>query len=176
MFNFACVTNAVRSMEMEHIPDGFSRCQQLELKAKYLGFQSWNHLRDTLRNEPDKERFEKISTNLMFRICAARMPARNVVSNQFTVLPDGGIAHYSYWVGYDELGEEIRIPRPLYAREWAQKSRKFYPAVLVIETEREFMTWLLTWHTTALIPEKLTKMYMPSCFDRERIKPRRPKG
>lgn len=124
MFDFACVTDAVRSMEMETIPDGLSRCQQLEFKAKCLGFQSWNHLRDTLRNEPDKERFEQISTKLMLRICEVRVPSRDVIGVQLTGLPDGGIAFYSYWVGYDQSGGEIRIPRPLYAREWTLKCKR----------------------------------------------------
>lgn len=59
MFDFECVANAVRAMELDSVPADLSRCRQLELKAKHLGYQNWNHLLDTLKNEPAKIAFKK---------------------------------------------------------------------------------------------------------------------
>lgn len=70
MFDFECVANAVRAMDLDSVPNDLSRCRQLELKAKHLGYQNWNHLLDTLKNEPAKDRLQKST----MRLNAADLP------------------------------------------------------------------------------------------------------
>ncbi|AXL82829.1 TPA: hypothetical protein L5597_002149 [Pseudomonas aeruginosa] len=175
MFDFECVTNAVRAMELDSVPTGLSHCQQLELKAKHLGYQSWNHLLDTLKNEPSKDRLDKCTMHLMQRICQVRLPFRNKAYVQLTVLPNNGIGHYSYWIGWDKNGNEVRVPRPIDGREQARKLRKLQAApIFAIETERELIAWQHLWFSTAMIPPDLAKDFFPSLFNKKHLVEKNP--
>ncbi|EJM63696.1 hypothetical protein PMI30_04080 [Pseudomonas sp. GM50] len=170
MFDLAYTVDAVRSMELDSVPSDLSHCQQLELKAKHLGYQNWNHLLDTLRNEPDHIRLEKCTTRLMQRICQMRLPSRDKAYVQLTVLPKGGIGHYSYWIGWDNKGNEVRVPRPIDGRDQARRLRKLQPSpVFAIETERELLSWQHWWFSTAIVPPGLAKKHFPSLFNKKHL-------
>ncbi|MCF5016489.1 hypothetical protein GIW67_00775 [Pseudomonas lactis] len=175
MFDFECVTNAVRAMELDSVPDDLSRCRQLELKAKHLGYQNWNHLLDTLKNEPAKDRLHKSTMRLMQRVCQVRLPLRNKAYVQLTVLPVGGVGHYSYWIGWDKTGNEVRVPRPIDGREQARKLRKLQPSpVFAIETERELIAWQHLWFSTAIVLPDLAREFFPALFNKTHLVAKNP--
>lgn len=170
MFDLAYVTDAIRSMELDSVPKDLPYCQKLELKAKHLGFQNWNHLLNTLRHEPDPARLETCTMRLMKKVCGMRLPRRDKACVQFTVLPDGGIGHYSYWIGWDDDGDEVRVPRSIDGREQARKLRKLQSApIFVIENERELLAWLFDWTSTAIMAPSLAKHFFPSSFSKNHL-------
>ncbi|RPY30893.1 hypothetical protein IPC692_29335, partial [Pseudomonas aeruginosa] len=89
--------------------------------------------------------------------------------------PGGGVGHYSYWIGWDKKGNEVRVPRPIDGREQARKLRKLQPSpVFAIETEREFIAWNHLWFSTAIVPPDLAREFFPALFNKKHLVAKNP--
>lgn len=149
--------------------DGFSHCQLLEAKAKQLGFESYHQLRTWLTSTPE-ELLEEYSLGLMRKICAKRLPIMDSTYYEFMVLPDGGIGFYSYFIGWDNRAEEVRVPRPLHGLPTAIGLRKAIKhPIYVVESTKELSAWHWSWHATALVPEALAKDAFSHCFNKRHL-------
>lgn len=153
------------------IDDGlleFSHCQRLNIKARQLGFQSYVHLRKTLKQLP-QDSFASVSLRLMRRICEQKLPTRECRYFEFVPLPKG-IGYYSEWIGWDKNGSEVRVPRPLHGMPSVNGLRKAvdFP-VYVVESDNEIYAWQNIWKSTAYIPEDLAKRYFARYFNKQHL-------
>lgn len=170
MFNYKHVIDSVKALAFNCKTDNkLSHCQLLDFQAKRLGFQSYHHLRETLRHLP-QDSFAGLSIGLMRRICEMRVPrARSNAYFEFLPLPNG-VGYYSYWIGWDTNGEEVRVPRPLDGRSAVNRLREIvnYP-IYVIESDSELAAWQHVWKSTAYIPEELARKHFPKCFNKRHL-------
>ena len=165
MFNSHQLIRALKSLAYadDSLSD-LSQCQRLHYHARRLGFQNFEHYRRSLRNAPE-ESLEKLSTRLMERVCATKLPSVDGPYVELTPVPDG-ISYYSYWIGWDKDGEEVRAPRPIDAQHSVPKLRKLLDhPIYVVESPRELLVWQYLWKSTAYLPEELAREFFPSLFN-----------
>ncbi len=166
MFQFQEVVNAVRDLTSTEVNVDKSHCQLLEIRAKQLGYQSYHHLRESLKHLPT-DQFGKISLKLMRQICADRIPSRDVPYFEFQVLPKKKIGFYSHWIGWDKHGDEVRIPRPLEGSSTAAGLRDLSKTpIYVVESPKEVLAWRHIWGATALIPSELAEEFFAFTFNK----------
>jgi hypothetical protein len=165
MFTLKILLSAFKSHKSE--TDGnLKHCRVLEARARALGFQSYHHFCNSLSGLPP-DQFGKVSLGVMRYICQQRLPQQDCAYFEFRVLPNHGIGFYSHWIGWDDLGEEVRAPRPLEGLETAKSLRGVMKdPVYVVETQEELDAWQFIWRSTALIPEALAKEHFKRSFDK----------
>lgn len=167
MFKYQEVIDAFRNHVRSDIESDLSHCQLLNVKARELGFQNYNHFRDSLKGLPE-DQFWPVSLTLMRQICQAKLPSLDCPYFEFTSWPGRAreIGFYSEWVGWDATGDEVRVPRPL-CRSHVSRLRDFsnHP-IYVVETETALLAWHYRWGAAAYIPESLAKSYFPLFFSR----------
>lgn len=145
-------------------------CQRLHYHARRLGFQSFEHYRRWVKSAP-QESLGNLSTKLMERVCATRLPSLEAPYVELTPVPDG-MSYYSYWVGWDSHGNEVRVPRPLDAQHSIPRLRKLvdYP-IYVVESARELLAWQYQWKSAAYLPEELARQFFPSLWKDQQVDP-----
>ncbi|WP_310611395.1 hypothetical protein [Limnohabitans sp.] len=145
-----------------------SYCQRLNYHAQRVGFQNFEHYRRWLKSAPEAS-LGNISTRLLERTCATKLPTINAPYVELTPLPNG-FSFYSHWIGWDRHGNEVREPRPLDAQHSVPKLRRLlnYP-IYVVETLNEMLAWQYTWKSTAYLPEDMVRKYFPSLFAKKRL-------
>ena len=145
-------------------------CQRLHYHAQRLGFQNFEHYRRWLKTAPETS-LANISTRLMERVCATRMPSLDEPYVEFTPVLDG-ISYYSCWIGWDSNGDDVRGPRPLDAKRSVPLMRKKneHP-VYVVESPRELLAWQYRWKAMAYLPEALARAFFPSFFGKGLVDP-----
>lgn len=164
MFNYDDVIAAFKAWAISLAENYPSHCQLLEESAKLLGFQSYHHLRTTLKNQHSEH---NCSTSLavMRQICSLRSPSQNCAYYKFRVQPSGEIGFYSQWAGRNSSGVDIMVPRPFDGKEGCSLFRKALPGpIYVLESCIEVDAWHLHWHSDALIPEFEARAYFPLIF------------
>lgn len=167
MFAYQDVIDNIKSLVDSLDWDGLSRCQMLELHSRRLGFESYHHLRTSLKGaSPDQ--IGAYSIKLIRKICASRLPMVDSSYFKFWSFREGPIGYYSYWIGWDKNGEEVRVPRPLDGRPSTEGLRRTNnDPIYVIESDREVVCWRHLWGGVALMPEELAKTTFPLSFDKE---------
>jgi hypothetical protein len=166
MFQSQEIFDAVKSLAANDPINGFSHCQILEIKVRQLGFQSFHHMRETLKHLSPSV-FSTVSISLMRKICEKRLPTLDCAYFEFMMLPKQGVGFYSKWAGWDRHGDEVRVPRPLDGVPTAQGLRKLadYP-IYVLESSKEITAWRYNWKATALIPDSLARETFPLSFSK----------
>lgn len=168
-FQFKEVIDAVKSLVTADSESVLTHCQDLDAKAKSLGYESYHHMRETLKRAPP-DQFDNTSLRLMRKVCATRVPSLNCAYFEFHTLPDNGLGFYSYWIGWDKDGDEVRVPRPMDGRDCASKRRQFSGVpVYVVESKKELIAWQDIWGSTALIPQDLAKRSFPWAFNKRHL-------
>jgi hypothetical protein len=149
--------------------DSASHCQLVEARSKKLGFESYHHLRTWLVSAPSRD-IGDYCLALMKRICELRLPSQSCGYFEFMILPGSAVGYYSYWIGWDRRGNEVRVPRPLVGRETTIRLRNLGNSpIFVIESAKELAVWRHTWFSTALIPEKLAREHFPLEFNKQML-------
>lgn len=169
MYTSQQLINAVKSLaDVDGSGSGFSYCQLLDFHAQSLNFQNFRHYRQWVKSAPETSLLN-LSTRLRERVCATKLPTLDEPYVEFTPLPTG-IGYYSYWIGWDKHGEEVRIPRPLDAQHSVPRLRKLklHP-VYVVESPEELISWQYRWKAPAYIPEKLAQEFYPCCFEKRHL-------
>lgn len=168
MFNFKEVVKAIKK-QRDDADASASHCQLVETRAKALGFQSYHHLRETLKRLPSDE-FGNISLKILRKLCSERIPTLDCPYFEFHALPKNKTGFYSHWIGWNKKGEEVRVPRPLEGPETARGLRDLSRTpIYVVETSNEVLAWRYNWHATALIPEHLAREFFGSTFNRSHL-------
>jgi len=165
---------AVKQLASAEVDGEFSHCQRLEIVARQLGFDGFQHLRQTMLHTPPDQLGHQ-SLALMRRICERRLPVRGMAYFELMVLPRGGLGYYSQWIGWDRRGDEVRVPRPLNGHGTAVKLRQVtdHP-IYVVESEKELTAWRHIWSATALVPEALARHSFPMMFNKAHLVERNP--
>jgi hypothetical protein len=166
MFQVSELIDAVKNLASTDLEYGRSHCQALDFHAKQLGFHSFHHLTRSLKRLPS-DRIGTISVKLMRQISLRRIPSLDFTYFEF-MATGGDFGFYSYWIGWDKRGQEVRVPRPLTGAEIAASLRKMaaYP-IYVVESDKELLAWRYNWLSTALIPEHLAKRFFPFAFNKD---------
>jgi hypothetical protein len=166
MFQYQDVVDAFKGLTSVPINPGYSHCQLLDFYAKRLDYQSYDHLRKSLKNLPSNQ-FGKVSLKLMQKICRSRLPTQDCPYFEFKVLPNNQIGFYSEWIGWDKKGDEVRAPRALDGVSTAKGLRELvnYP-IYVVESPKEVTAWRYNWHSTMLIPNDLAREFFPLSFNK----------
>jgi len=170
MFNRKQLLIAFKSFaDSEVAPAGLGHCQRLNFHAKRLGFHSYHHFSETLK-APSARILGEVSIQLLERVCATKEPFRDDCAYYEFIPMDGQIGFYSYWIGWDAHGEEVRVPRPLNGKLSVPRLRKkaSHP-IYVVESERELLAWRAGWNSRAYVPEDLAKENFASLFDRSHL-------
>jgi hypothetical protein len=144
-----------------------SHCQLLNFYAEQLKFRNYEDLLRSLKATPDDE-IGKVSVRLMRKICAARLPSLDCAYYNFTAFRDGSFGYYSHWIGWDDKGNEVRVPSPLDGMRITEHSRGCLPhPVYVVESHKELLAWRFTWMAGAVMPEALAREFFPSFFKQD---------
>lgn len=142
--------------------------QLLDYHAQRLNFQSYEHYRSWLSKAPDTA-LGNLSTQLMERVCATKMPSYDEPYYEITPVAEG-YSYYTHWIGYDRNGYEVRVPRPLDAQSSVPELRKLlnYP-IYVIENGLELVAWQYKWKATAYVAARLAKVHFFSFFCQDHL-------
>ncbi|CAI3804205.1 hypothetical protein [Rheinheimera sp. MM224] len=169
MFAYQDVIDSVKGLANSDKVRKASHCKLLEFYSKQLGFQSYNHLKDSLAGMPS-EQLLNVSLKLMRNICSIRTPSIDSSYYEFWAFDNDEIGYYSSWIGWDSNGREVRAPRALVAKPTATQLRQLYEhPIYVVESDKEIICWRHKWKGTALIPEALAKDFFKWSFNK-RIK------
>ncbi|WP_194790747.1 hypothetical protein [Pseudomonas sp. UFMG81] len=169
MFCTKSVLVAFKSMEVADPPENLTHTQYLDYKAKILGFAHYHHLKTNLKKAP-ADRAVHIHDALMRKICAARLPHPEASHVRMVVHGDGDVGFDSYWIGWDEQGDEVREARAGFgkSRIEAFRARDLQPLYLLNDGQ-ELIAWLKAWHSFAAVPVDLAKEYFPDMFDQKHL-------
>jgi hypothetical protein len=167
MFQVSEVIDAVKNLASGDAEEDRSHCEALDLYAKQLGYQGFHHLRESISPFPAGG-FDRYSIKLMRQICLRRTPSVDCAYFEFIAYDARQFGFYSYWIGWDKHGEEVRVPRPLDGAQTASNLRNSadFP-VYVIESEKELLAWRHSWLSIALIPEQLARPSFPFAFNKD---------
>lgn len=168
-FRLMEVIAAVKDLNLRDSASGLGHCKYLDVKAITLGFESYHHLRETLRRAPP-DQFQNISLRLMRKVCASRIPSLDCPYFEFHSLSQRSLGFYSEWIGWDSQGGEVRVPRALDGRGSISGLRELLDApVYVVESISEALAWRSVWGGTALIPHHLANRLFPRSFQKEHL-------
>lgn len=169
MFQCQDIFDALKDLASNDVKEGQSHCQMVEFHSRRLGFQSYHHLRETLKNLPS-DRFDKISLKLMRKVCLTRIPLPGSIYYEFHIFSITEYGFYSRWIGWDKLGKEVRAPRLLLGDPSVVNLRAISNLpVYVIGSSREMLAWRFNWRGIAYVPESFAKEAFPSAFSKESL-------
>ncbi|MBL4265731.1 hypothetical protein H8F11_13325 [Vibrio fluvialis] len=169
MFAYQDIVAGVKAVAKSNRSEDYSHCQLLNLYSRNLGFENFYRLQNSLKDLP-KDTFGKISTKLMRTICTQKLPSQDSSYFEFSCHTDGSISFYSYWVGWDRYGKEVRVPRPLIGLESVKGMRGVRDMpVYVLESSKEILAWKYGWKGTAYIPESLAREFFAFSFNKEHL-------
>lgn len=170
MFKYEDVVLALKSLaSAEDTPQTLPHCQKIEFQSRKLGFQSYHHFLHSLKQLPP-DSFASLSLGLMRRICAKRLPTKEDCPYFEFVPLQKGVGYYSYWIGWDKNGDEVRVPRPLAGMSSVRGLRRAvdFP-IYVVESERELLAWSQVWRSSAYLPEDLAKKHFAKSFEKRHL-------
>ncbi|ABC33014.1 hypothetical protein HCH_06369 [Hahella chejuensis KCTC 2396] len=149
-----------------------THCQKIDKCCQEYGFNHYNDLRSGLPELPT-DRFANISLTLMRKYCAAVKPNLDTAYYEFHATPGpkiAKIAFYSYWIGWDKKGREVREPLALDGKESVDGLRELLKRpVYVVENSQQLTAWLCNWYGVALVSEELAHDSFREKFDRQRL-------
>jgi len=117
------------------------------------------------------DQFERVSLDLMCRICLKRIPSPHYPYYQFRLFSpmSNSVGFSGVWIGRDPQGKDVRIPGPLIGAVTADMFRTLLERPIhVLESKKEFAAWFCHWRSYALMPEELAKGNFPLFFDGDR--------
>lgn len=174
MFGAKDILYSFKNMHLADAPADLSHCQYLKYSAQKLGFESYENFRSYLKSPP-KDRIENVYTELMRKICAFRLPKEEKNYIFMTSYGVTSIGYDSYWIGWDNRGREVRVPRDSYFNNRFDELReKISGSIYVIETKTELLAWKFMWHSSAVVPYNLAKKNFGSLFDKEHLVAKEP--
>jgi hypothetical protein len=169
MYSRNQLVSALKSLASvdDSLPDK-SYNQLLNYHAQRLQFQSYEHFRRYVNSAPSVA-LGNLSTKLMERVCASKLPSFNEPYYEFTPFP-GGLGYYSHWIGWDKNGNEVRVPRPLDAQHSVPAVRKLLKkTIYVIENKSEILPWQYLWRAPAYISHSIATEFYPRFFSQEHL-------
>ncbi|EGQ9065139.1 hypothetical protein WD347_004562 [Vibrio parahaemolyticus] len=174
MFAYQDIVAGVKAAAKTNRSEDYSHCQLLNLYSRNLGFQSFHHLQTSLKTIPN-DNFGQISTKLMRKVCASKLPSQDSSYFEFWCHADGSISFYSYWIGWDRFGKEVRVPRPLIGLSSVKGLREQNDApVYVLESSKEVLAWKYGWKGTAYMPESIAREYFAFSFNKDHLVDKNP--
>ncbi len=169
MFAYKECLESLKYLAKTSIHTNLSYCQRLSVHSREFGFNDYHHFQSKMPRLPT-DQFGKVSLRLMRRYCETARPSLDTSYCELHAKEGLNIAFYSYWIGWDKGGREVREPRPLDGKKSIDGIRSSLGGpVYVVENERQFIAWFLNWYGAALVPEDLAKNYFPEKFNRRRL-------
>lgn len=165
---FDCI-NDLKYLSRISKDDSLTYKQRLDQQCRQINFNNFHHFERALLNLTDHE-IRKISSRIMRRACTKILPKPKVAYFEFIAERGHSMSYYSYWTGWDELGAEIRVPRPLNGFTSVPLLRVQHTTpVYVIETERQLVAWQYEWHGTAYVSATLAREHMKALTGEEAV-------
>lgn len=168
--------NDLKHLSYQFKNDGMTHCQRLDHLCRTLGFNNRHHFKRKIAELPDAQ-IGKYSTQLMRQACARVLPKPNVAYYEFISQRERRMRFYSLWAGWDQRGQEVRIPRGLDGAFAVPHLRERLDApVYVIETDRQLVAWRSKWYGMAYVPAALAREHMKAAFARREAVVRGPRN
>lgn len=146
----------------------YSYCQRLTHLSKEFGFNNFHHFRKVVEHLSE-DLIGNISTTLMRRYCEVVQPKLGIVYFEFlSVNNDTRLRFYSQWAGWDEFGQEVRVPRSLNGESAPRLRKSLNKTVYIVENDRQLIAWRHRWHGLCYISEELCKNHMKEAFERNK--------
>ncbi|EJU8778381.1 hypothetical protein R7D66_23565 [Vibrio sp. Vb2354] len=169
MFAYQDIVAGVKAAAKSNRSEDYTHCQLLNLYSRNLGFENFHQLQTSLKALP-KDNFGQISTKLMRKVCAQKLPSQDSSYFEFLCHPDGSTSFYSYWIGWDRFGKEVRVPRPLIGLTSVKGMREHRDMpVYVLESSKEVLAWKYGWKGTAYMPESVAREFFAFSFNKEHL-------
>ncbi|WP_455913919.1 hypothetical protein [Pseudomonas syringae] len=144
----------------------YSYCQRLTHLSKEFGFNNFHHFREVVEHLSE-DLIGNISTTLMRRYCEVAQPKPGIAYFEFlSVNNDTRLRFYSQWAGWDEFGQEVRVPRSLNGESAPRLRKSLNKTVYIVENDRQLIAWRHRWHGLCYISEELCKNHMKEAFER----------
>lgn len=174
VFSAQQVLDSFKSMQLADAPTDLSHCQYLRYSAQKLGFNSYESLKAYLESPPN-DRAGKVRTELMRKICSVRLPEADKDYVYLISYGDFSLGYYSYWIGWDSQGNEIRVPRHVSFEDRVLNHREYSSnPIYVIETSSELLSWQFLWKANAIIPYRLAETAFKALFNKEHLVAKKP--
>lgn len=146
----------------------YSYCQRLTHLSKEFGFNNFHHFRKVVEHLSE-DLIGNISTTLMRRYCEVAQPKPGIAYFEFlSVNNDTRLSFYSQWAGWDEFGQEVRVPRSLNGESAPRLRKSLNKTVYIVENDRQLIAWRHRWHGLCYISEELCKNHMKEAFERNK--------
>lgn len=146
----------------------YSYCQRLTHLSKEFGFNNFHHFRKVVEHLSE-DLIGNISTTLMRRYCEVAQPKPGIAYFEFlSVNNDTRLRFYSQWAGWDEFGQEVRVPRSLNGESAPRLRKSLNKTVYTVENDRQLIAWRHRWHGLCYISEELCKNHMKEAFERNK--------
>lgn len=146
----------------------YSYCQRLTHLSKEFGFNNFHHFRKVVEHLSE-DLIGNISTTLMRRYCEFAQPKPCIAYFEFlSVNNDTRLRFYSQWAGWDEFGQEVRVPRSLNGESAPRLRKSLNKTVYIVENDRQLIAWRHRWHGLCYISEELCKNHMKEAFERNK--------
>lgn len=146
----------------------YSYCQRLTHICKEIGFNNFHHFRKVVEHLSE-DLIGNISTTLMRRYCEVAQPKPGIAYYEFlSVNNDTRLRFYSQWAGWDELGQEVRVPRSLNGESAPRLRKSLNKAVYIVENDRQLIAWRHRWHGLCYISAELCQKHMKEAFERNK--------
>ena len=146
----------------------YSYCQRLTHLSKEFGFNNFHHFRKVVEHLSE-DLIGNISTTLMRRYCEVAQPKPGIAYFEFlSVNNDTRLRFYSQWAGWDEFGQEVRVPRSLNGESAPRLRKSLNKTVYIVENDRQLIAWRHRWHGLCYISEELCKNHMKEAFERNK--------
>lgn len=146
----------------------YSYCQRLTHLCKEFGFNNFHHFRKVVEHLSE-DLIGNISTTLMRRYCEVAQPKPGIAYYEFlSINNDTRLRFYSQWAGWDELGQEVRIPRSLNGESASRLRKSLNKTVYIVENDRQLIAWRHRWHGLCYISAELCKKHMKEAFERDK--------
>lgn len=146
----------------------YSYCQRLTHLSKEFGFNNFHHFRKVVEHLSE-DLIGNISTTLMRRYCEVAQPKPGIAYFEFlSVNNDTRLRFYSQWAGWDEFGQEVRVPRSLNGQSAPRLRKSLNKTVYIVENDRQLIAWRHRWHGLCYISEELCKNHMKEAFERNK--------
>lgn len=170
--NQECI-NAIKDIARNSDYEDKSYCQRLDICSREFGFNNFHHLRKIFPDKPT-DYFHKTSLKIMRRYAETTKPKLNSEYYEFYAKKGPETTHiafYSQWIGWDSLGREVRVPRPIFGNSFIDDIRRYFARyqapVYVVENEKLLVSWLFDWYGVALIPKNIALAHFRERFDRK---------
>lgn len=167
-FTAKTILESFKELKVAGAPE-LKHAQYLNYCARHLGYKNYHHFKGCLETAPS-DRLGDFYTTLMKKICALRVPEQGVEHVRFSHFDGKAISYDSYFIGWDKLGNEVRVPDPGHEQLAIIDFREIMDVPLyVIETQAELIAWGWGWGSFAAVPLALAKSNFPSLFNKHHL-------